>query len=105
MPAFSPSFAMARNFSTIGRVFPGLQYMMSRTMNIGSSFAWSNVDDCPKKKGPTRVGPFLLIRRVSYLLLITSCPLAAARCQLEVVADPQRELRLAERSAAVRIAH
>src|SRR5215468_6591916 len=37
MPARSLSFDMAKNFSTMGRTLPGLQYMMSRTMYIGGS--------------------------------------------------------------------
>src|SRR6185312_10460142 len=36
-PSFSPSFDMATNFSTIGRTFPGLQYMMSLTRYMASS--------------------------------------------------------------------
>src|SRR3989442_5949168 len=34
MPTFALSLAMARNFSTIGRTFPGLQYMISRMSNM-----------------------------------------------------------------------
>jgi hypothetical protein len=37
IPMRSLSFDMAKNFSTIGRTFPGLQYMMSRTMYMGGS--------------------------------------------------------------------
>src|SRR5262249_2986706 len=33
-PSCFVSFASARNFCTIGRAWPGLQYMMSRTRNI-----------------------------------------------------------------------
>src|SRR5580765_1962002 len=54
-PICGPSFARARNFWTIGRAWPGLQYMMSRTRNIGPpclsyahcevcSFLWSYLD-------------------------------------------------------------
>src|SRR6266705_1144586 len=35
-PSFSLSFAMARDFSTIGRTLPGLQYMISRISNMVS---------------------------------------------------------------------
>src|SRR5256886_11606279 len=34
MPAFWPSLDMARDFSTIGRTLPGLQYMISRMRSI-----------------------------------------------------------------------
>ena len=34
--SFALNFAIARNFSTSGRTFPGLQYMISRTSNMGS---------------------------------------------------------------------
>src|SRR5882762_5026124 len=35
-PAFSLSFAIARNFSTMGRTLPGLQYMTSRISSMMS---------------------------------------------------------------------
>ena len=35
IPTFSPNFDIARNFSTIGRTLPGLQYMISRIKNMG----------------------------------------------------------------------
>ena len=34
MPLFSPSFFIARNFSTMGRTLPGLQYKMSRMSSM-----------------------------------------------------------------------
>src|SRR6185437_16140125 len=37
IPARSPTFDMAVNFSTIARTFPGLQYMMSRTRYMSRS--------------------------------------------------------------------
>jgi hypothetical protein len=37
IPDFSPSFDIATNFSTIGRTFPGLQYIMSRISNMVAS--------------------------------------------------------------------
>src|ERR1044072_7556872 len=38
-PSFSLSFDIARNFSTSGRTFPGLQYMISRTSSMTVSLA------------------------------------------------------------------
>src|SRR6266571_775650 len=37
MPTLALSLAIARNFSTRGRTFPGLQYMISRTSSMGFS--------------------------------------------------------------------
>jgi hypothetical protein len=37
MPIFLLSFDIAKNFSTIGRTLPGLQYMTSRTRYIRAS--------------------------------------------------------------------
>src|ERR1041384_3658814 len=36
MPDFSMSFDIARNFSTIGRTLPGLQYMTSRMSSMAA---------------------------------------------------------------------
>src|SRR5678816_3284003 len=39
IPFFALSFFIARNFSTMGRTLPGLQYMMSRMSSMTSPFA------------------------------------------------------------------